>query len=161
MSEPIAWQYVLVKKVSDIGAVLSAALNNLRSAPEWRFYESLASDSALLGYIAAGLRQQATKFATRHGPRRVELFIDAFAVAPILTSDAAGRAGMLGENAFGADWLSNQEQINPLLRAMTAPPALIEYLRAVAISSAQESLADRTTAKLTNSQIFKKTLKTE
>jgi hypothetical protein len=128
---------------------------------QWPFYESLASDAALLASVATGLRQQATKFATRHGPRSVGLFIGTLAATPILTADAAGRVGTLGENACGANWLSNQEQINPLLRTMTTPPALVEHLRAVAISSVQESLADRAAAKLTNSPTFTKTLKPE
>jgi hypothetical protein len=144
-----------------LARAIAQTVSGVIGEQQWQYYESLASDAALLGYVAAGLRQQATKFATRHGPRSVGLFIDALAVAPILTADAVGRVGMLSENAFGADWLANQEQINPMLRAMTTPPALVEHFRAAAISSVQESLADRMAGKLTNSQTFKKTLKPE
>ena len=127
----------------------------------WQFYKSLASDAALLEYTALALGQRAADFATRHGPRNVALFIDTVAAAPILTAVASGRVWTLGEIVYGADWLSNQTQIDPLLRDMTASSALIEHLRAIAISSVQESLADSTAAKLTNSQKFKKTLKPE
>jgi hypothetical protein len=137
------------------------AVSGVIAGQQWPFYESLACDAALLACVAAGLRQQATKFAARHGPRRVGLFIDALASAPMLTADAAGRVATLGENALGANWRSNHEQIKTLLRALTTPPALVEHLRALAISAVQESLADRTAAKLTNSQTFKRTLKVE
>jgi hypothetical protein len=142
-----------------VGMSLAQSLSAFVGREPWHFCELLASDQQLASHFADAMKENAVRFATRHGPRTLTHFVDVLKETKFLNQAAIERIVELGASAFGNGWSTNHQQVPQLLEEMTLPPALVEHLRLAAVTAIQESVAERCCAKLINNQPFKKTLR--
>jgi hypothetical protein len=125
----------------------------------WQFAESVSTDATLRGYVVATLKHAAESFIQRRGERKAGLFIDFLAALSPLAGDVAVRLMFLAEEVYGAEYLAKVDEVRTSILAVKWPLQLIAHLRTVVVASIQESVADLVAGRLTNSPLFKKSMK--